>query len=272
MRKQAKVTHSHPTGRGIRTAPGGQRSALRGENATLSAGSPLLPAEIIRRLEPLYGPAAWQPRREPAPELVVTILSQHTSDLNAERSYEQLMRAFGSLEAVAQAPEGDIAEAIRKGGLANQKAPRIKGALRQIQAQRGSLDLSFLGDLPLEEAKAWLTAMPGVGKKTAAVVLCFSFGMPAMAVDTHVHRVAQRLGLIGPKVSADRAHEILEAMVAPEDVYRFHLYLITHGRRICKAPHPLCQRCPLASGCPTGMAQLALAQGEALPALRRGAM
>ncbi|MBI4339142.1 MAG: endonuclease III [Chloroflexi bacterium] len=205
------------------------------------------------RLEPLYGPLRWNPRREPVPELIVTILSQHTSDLNAERAYEKLISAFGSLEAVARADESVIAEAIRNGGLANQKAPRIKGALTRILEQRGALDLAFLEGMPLKEAKAWLLAMPGVGKKTAAIVLCFSFGMPAMAVDTHVHRVAKRLGLIGPRVTADQAHDLLEAMVPPEDVYRFHVYLITHGRRVCKAPRPRCEVCPLAGVCPTGL-------------------
>ncbi len=229
---------------------------------------PLTAPEIIRRLEPLYGPQTWHPRRDAVPELIVTILSQHTSDLNAERAYERLIQVFGTLEAVAKADEPAIVEAIRNGGLANQKAPRIKGSLTRIIDQRGSLDLSFLKDMPLSDAKAWLTALPGVGKKTAAVTLCFSFNMPAMAVDTHVHRVAKRLGLIGPKVTADQAHDLLEGMVAPEDVYRFHVYLITHGRRICKAPRPLCPRCPLASGCPTGQTLLTAGASTPLPASR----
>ncbi|MBI4311401.1 MAG: endonuclease III [Chloroflexi bacterium] len=226
------------------------------KSATASSGDGhalLAVEEIIRRLEALYGPLGWEARRDPASELVVTILSQHTSDRNAEHSFEQLMAAFESLEAVANADVSAIANAIRNGGLANQKAPRIKGTLTKILQQRGSLDLGFLEDMALQDAKAWLTALPGVGKKTAAVVLCFSFGMPALPVDTHVHRVAKRLGLIGAKTTADHAHDILEAMVAPQDVYRFHVYLITHGRRVCKAARPQCERCPLADGCPTAL-------------------
>ncbi|MBI4203053.1 MAG: endonuclease III [Chloroflexi bacterium] len=242
-------------------APTPTKAAPPPEKASQGA-VPLTATEILRRLEPLYGPLQWTPRRDAAPELVVTILSQHTSDLNAERAYEQLIQAFGSLEAVAQAEESAIAGAIRSGGLANQKAPRIKGALLHILEQRGALDLDFLAELPLQQAKAWLTALPGVGKKTAAVVLCFSFGMPAMAVDTHVHRVARRLGLIAPKTTADQAHDLLEAMVPPRDVYRFHVALITHGRQVCKAPRPLCDRCPLADGCPTGQEMLAGSTAE----------
>lgn len=218
--------------------------------------SPAGPQEILTRLTPLYGPLTWRQRREPVSELVVTILSQHTSDVNAERAFGQLLDAFGSMEAVADAEVGAIADCIRSGGLAQQKAPRIKAALNRVLEEQGSLNLDFLRELPLAQAKAWLTSLPGVGPKTAAVVLCFSFGMPAMPVDTHVHRVARRLGLIGDKVTATRAHVLLESMVAPEDVYRFHVYLITHGRRVCKAQRPLCDSCVLADICPTGRKRL----------------
>ncbi len=176
------------------------------------------PQEVLARLTPLYGPLTWRQRREPVSELVVTILSQHTSDVNAERAFGQLVDAFGSLEAVAEAEVEAIARCIRSGGLAQQKAPRIKAALNRVMEERGALDLDFLRELPLAQAKAWLKALPGVGPKTAAVVLCFSFGMPAMPVDTHVHRVAKRLGLIGDKVTADQAHDLLESLVAPEEV------------------------------------------------------
>ena len=199
------------------------------------------PQELLALLEPEYGPLNWKQRRDPVSELVVTILSQHTSDTNAERAFGQLMNAFGSLEAVAGAEVEAIARCIRTGGLAQQKAPRIRAALNKIVEERGSLDLEFLRELPLPEAKAWLKALPGVGPKTAAVVLCFSLNMPAMPVDTHVHRVAKRLGLIGEKVTADQAHDLLEAMVVPEDVYKFHVYLITHGRLVCRSQRPLCE-------------------------------
>ncbi len=199
-----------------------------------------------------YGPLRWEQRREPVAELVTTILSQHTSDVNSERAYDSLIARFGSLEAVAEADVEEIADAVRGGGLARQKAPRIKEALNRILEERGVLDLDFLQDLPLSEAKAWLTALPGVGKKTAAVTLCFSFGMPAMAVDTHVYRVSKRLGLIGEKTNIDQAHDLLEAAVPQDDVYAFHVCLITHGRQVCKAPRPLCGSCVLADGCPTG--------------------
>ncbi len=216
------------------------------------------PQEVLDLLEPEYGPLVWKPRHDPVAELVVTILSQHTSDVNTGRAFRRLLEAFGSLEAVAGADVGEIAGCIRTGGLARIKAPRIKEVLNQVMERRGALDLDFLRELSLAEAKAWLRALPGVGPKTAAVVLCFSLGMPAMPVDTHVHRVSKRLGLIGDRVSADQAHDLLEAVVAPEDVFRFHVYFITHGRRVCKAQRPLCESCVLAGGCPTGRERLGL--------------
>jgi endonuclease-3 len=211
---------------------------------------------VLARLEPEYGPLHWTRRREPVAELIVTILSQHTSDVNAARAFDELIATFGSLDAVAQADVDAIEDAVRGGGLAQQKAPRIKAVLNRIRESQGTLSLDFLGELLLAEAKAWLTGLPGVGPKTAGVVLCFAFNMPAMAVDTHVHRVAKRLRLIGDGVSADKAHDLLEAVVAPEDVYRFHVYMITHGRRVCGSQRPLCESCALADGCPTGRERL----------------
>jgi endonuclease-3 len=161
------------------------------------------------------------------------------------------MRTFGTIERVGEAGVEEIAGAIRTAGLAKVKAPRIKGVLEKIHREVGSYDLSFIGGMPMDDAKAWLRSLPGIGPKTAAIVLCFSFGMPAMPVDTHIHRVSKRLGLIGPKVSADRAHDILEAKVPEEQVFPFHVYLITHGRRICKALRPRCGECVLAWGCPS---------------------
>lgn len=198
-----------------------------------------------------YGPVEWIPRYNPAEELVYTILSQHTSDLNSERAFNNLMQTFGTLEAICEAAPEDIEPAIRMGGLSKTKAPRIKAVLNLVLAEVGSFDLSFLAEMPLEEAKAWLKRLPGIGPKTAAIILCFSLGMPAMPVDTHIYRVSQRLGLVRKKISADKAHDILEPMVAPEDVFAFHVYLIRHGRAICKAQRPKCGECIMAGHCPS---------------------
>ena len=208
-------------------------------------------SDVMEFLGEEYGPVEWAPRYDAASELVGTILSQHTSDVNSERAFDNLMTTFGSLQAVAAASVEQIEDAIRAGGLARIKAPRIKAILNQITEEVGSYDLSFLREMPLEEAKAWLKHLPGIGPKTAAIILCFSMGMPAMPVDTHIFRVSKRLGLIGEKVSADKAHDILEPMVAPEDVFAFHVYLIRHGRQVCKAQRPRCDRCVLAWGCPS---------------------
>ena len=207
--------------------------------------------DVMEILGPEYGPVEWIPRYNPAEELVYTILSQHTSDLNSERAFNNLMKTFGSLEAIAEAPPEEIEPAIRMGGLARTKAPRIKAILNLVLSEVGSFDLSFLAEMPLEEAKAWLKKLPGVGPKTAAIILCFSLGMPAMPVDTHIYRVSQRLGLIRKKINAEKAHDILEPMVAPEDVFAFHIYLIRHGRAVCKAQRPRCGQCLIADRCPS---------------------
>jgi endonuclease-3 len=207
--------------------------------------------DVMTQLGEAYGPVVWEPRYNPAEELVYTILSQHTSDINSERAYLNLMRVFGTLEAIADASTDDIEEAIKSGGLAKQKSVRIKQVLNIVRSDVGSFDLSFLGEMPLDEAKAWLKDLPGVGPKTAAIILCFSLGMPAMPVDTHIYRVSQRLGLIGKKVSADKAHDLLEPMVSEEDVFAFHMYLIKHGRQVCKAQRPRCAECVLSWGCPS---------------------
>ena len=209
------------------------------------------PYEVMDRLCDEYGPVEWVPRYDPASELVSTILSQHTSDVNSHRAFASLMDRFGSLDAVADAPVEEIEESIRMGGLARVKAPRIKEVLQRVKDMVGNYDLSFLAEMPLREAKAWLIDLPGIGPKTAAIILCFSLGLPAMPVDTHIYRVSKRLGLIGRRVSAEAAHDILEPMVAPEDVFAFHVYLIQHGRAVCKAQRPRCHRCVLASGCPS---------------------
>ncbi len=185
----------------------------------------------------------------PLDELVSTILSQNTSDAHRDRAFEQLRRQFPSWEQVRDAPVEQVIEAIRPAGLANQKGPRIQKALRQISAERQELSLDFLADMPLEEARGWLMKMEGVGPKTAAIVLLFSLGRAAFPVDTHVHRVSRRLGLIGPQVSAEKAHTLLEEMIPPAEYYALHLNLIRHGRQMCRARNPQCAACVLNDVC-----------------------
>ncbi len=216
-----------------------------GQQGNLTAG------EVLGALGNEHAPFPWEPRTDPVSEVVLTILSQHTSDINSDRAFRQLMDRFGSLEAVMEADTEEIARYINVGGLAKIKAPRIKQVLNLIRERVGLLDLAFLKEMPLQDAKAWLRDLPGIGPKSAAVILCFSLGMPAMAVDTHVYRVSRRLGLIGEKTSYEDAHDILERAVEPEQVYLFHMSLITHGRRVCKAPRPLCPQCVLAYRCPS---------------------
>jgi endonuclease-3 len=207
--------------------------------------------QIIRIMTDRYGPFAEEPRLDAAHEIVFTILSQHTSDTNSSRAYHLLMDKFGTLEEVARGEPSDIERTIAPGGLAKIKAPRIKQVLNLILELNGSLDLSFLRELPLDEAKAWLRQLPGIGPKSAGIILSFALGMPAMAIDTHIYRVSKRLALIGPKVTADKAHDILEAVVDPDQVYPFHLAFITHGRQVCKAQRPLCGECVVAEACPS---------------------
>jgi endonuclease-3 len=182
-------------------------------------------------------------------ELVSTILSQNTNDVNRDRAFGRLQERFPTWEAVRDAPVDEVKEAIRVAGLANHKGPAIVGALRHITAQRGDLSLDWLRDLPVDEAKAWLTAIGGVGPKTASIVLLFSLGMPALPVDTHVHRVSRRVGLIGPKVSREKAHLVLEAALPQETYYPFHLNVIRHGREVCAARKPRCEDCVLDDIC-----------------------
>jgi endonuclease-3 len=207
-------------------------------------------AEVLAVLRDHYGTPS--PRRTDGPlaELILTILSQNTSDLNTDRAFASLWQTFGSWEAIVAAPVPAIADAIRSGGLAEVKAPRIKGVLEAIQRDRGSLSLDFLARLPVDDARAYLTSLKGVGPKTAACVLLFALGMPAMPVDTHVHRVSKRLGLIGPKVSAEAAHQLLETSIPPAQMFDAHMLLIQHGRVLCKALRPRCDACPLTAGCP----------------------
>ncbi len=212
-------------------------------------------ARIARAVELMareYGPFPEERRLPPTEEMVFTILSQHTSDINSGRAFARLMERFGSLEAVARGDIADIEEAIAPGGLAKVKAPRIKEVLGKVlELNGGSLDLSFLREMPLAEAKAWLRQLPGIGPKSAGIVLNFSLGMPAMAIDTHIYRVCQRLRAIDAKTNADKAHDVMEAKVPPEEVFNFHVAFITHGRRVCRAQRPLCAECVVGEMCPS---------------------
>jgi len=216
----------------------------------LSAASELQ-ARIValeRLLAGVYGEKPWRPV-DPLDALVLTILSQNTNDVNRDRAFARLREHFPTWEAVRDAPPDAVVEAIRPAGLAPTKGPHIQAALRRISEERGALDLSFLANLPLEEARAWLLDMPGVGFKTAAIVLLFALGRPAFPVDTHVHRLAQRLGLIAEGTSRQEAHRLLEEVVPPDLYYSFHLNLIEHGRAVCHARRPACQNCVLRGEC-----------------------
>lgn len=215
-------------------------------------------ANVYRLLTDTYGQPKWIPDNDPLGGLVGTILSQHTSDINSGRAYQQLVSLFPTWEEVRDAPTPFVADAIRSGGLANIKAPRIQDALvtltEQQQAQGGTKPLSDylyeqLATRSPKDAYTYLRSIPGVGPKTASCVLMFDMGMPVMPVDTHVHRVSKRLGLIRSHVSADKAHAIFLNIAPPEWVYTLHVHLIRHGRQVCHAQRPACERCTLYSQC-----------------------
>ncbi|HEX2236647.1 MAG TPA: endonuclease III [Actinomycetota bacterium] len=207
---------------------------------------------LHRRLRKTQG--QWSPgeRLDPLDELIAVLLSQHTSDVNSARAFRNLKSRFPSWEEVADAPVDEIADAIRSGGIANLKARRIKQVLAEIERSEGRLDLERLRHLSDEDARAFLLALPGVGPKSAACVLQFSLGRPAFPVDTHVHRVAKRLGLVDERASAEAAAEMLEPRIAPEIRHEFHVQLIRHGREICKPQIPRCSECPLFDLCAAG--------------------
>ncbi|NDJ78085.1 MAG: endonuclease III [Chloroflexi bacterium] len=206
-------------------------------------------ARIARLLSDTYGYPEWRQHLPPVDELVSTILSQSTTDTNRDMAFDALKERYPTWEAVRDAPVAEIVETVRPAGLANQKGPRIQAALHYLTDTQGKITLDFLADLPVDDAKQWLTQMNGIGPKTAAIILLFAFNKPAFPVDTHVHRVTKRLGLIGEKTSAERAHLELEAMIPPEDYYPAHLNLIRHGREVCQARQPRCDVCPLKANC-----------------------
>jgi endonuclease-3 len=208
-----------------------------------------LASEVHHRLLEFYGQPTWRHPLPPVDELVSTILSQNTNDINRDRAFESLRRHFPTWEAVRDANPESVIAAIRPAGLANQKGPRIQQVLREITRERGSLELDFLKDLPLEEARAWLMKFKGVGPKTAAIVLLFSLGRPAFPVDTHIYRVTGRVGLRPEKMTVEDAHVHLEKLFSPETYYAAHLNIIRLGREICAARKPACERCPLQEIC-----------------------
>jgi endonuclease-3 len=240
---------------------------------------------VLQELADLYGTPRRDARLDPVSELVLTILSQNTADVNSERAFQALRDAYptagpvtvhrvvapdgteaapegwggrgldpGSApdwDAVENAPLDELEEVIRPGGLAPQKAPRIQNALRHIREATGGTghDLGLLATMDPQAARDWLTQVPGIGKKTASIVLLFCFGLPLMPVDTHVERVSRRIGLVPPKAGPDEQHEIYRHLLAPEQVHPAHVLLIQHGRKTCDARRPACDRCPIAPRC-----------------------
>jgi endonuclease III len=209
----------------------------------------ILALQIHKRLLEAFGEPTWRNPLPPVDELVSTILSQNTNDNNRDRAFNALRAVFLTWELVRDAPVEEVISAIRPAGLANQKGPRIQQVLREITEERGSLDLLFLNDLPLEEARGWLMKFKGVGPKTAAIVLCFSLGRPAFPVDTHIYRVTGRLGLRPEKMTVEDAHPFLESVFPPETYYAAHLNIIRLGREICIARKPNCPVCPVRKLC-----------------------
>lgn len=218
---------------------------------------------VHRRLLSVYGEPVWRKRLPPLDELVSTILSQNTNDLNRDRAFERLRARFPAWENVRDAPPAEVIEAIRPAGLANQKGPRLQQVLRSITEERGGLDLDFLRQLPAGAARDWLMRFKGVGPKTAAIVLQFSLGIAAFPVDTHIHRVSGRLGLRPARASAEASHALLADLFPPSAYYAAHLNLIRHGREVCQARRPRCERCALTDLCEYYRKTVS-------PALRRG--
>lgn len=204
---------------------------------------------VATALTEVYGLLDWSRQQGGMDELVSCILSQSTNDVNRDRAFARLKEAYPDWEAVRYAELGELTDVIRPAGLANQKAPRIQNVLQIIFEEVGEYSIDFLNDRSVEEAKAWLCSLRGVGPKTAAIVLCFAYGRPAFPVDTHIYRVSKRIGFIPERLSADDAHPVMEAIVPPDDYYQFHIQLIQHGRDTCHARKPACERCAITEFC-----------------------
>ncbi len=206
--------------------------------------------QVAAGLHTVYGVPPKPRRLPPLDELILTVLSQHTSDVNRDRAFDDLKRAFPSWDDVADVPAPLIARAIRRGGLAPTKAGRIKALLGELRAQGRPLDRRVFKGMRAPALYDLLVALPGVGPKTAACVLLFSLGKPYFPVDTHVHRIALRLGLVPPGTDAVRTQVALQRAIAPEEMYAVHMNLIRHGRAVCDAQRPECEECVLAPRCP----------------------
>lgn len=215
---------------------------------------------IHEKLIEFYGEPIWHDPMPPVHELVCTILSQNTNDKNRDRAFNLLRAKFPTWKEVRDAKIEEVIEAIRPAGLANQKGPRIQQVLKAITEERGDLDLSFLKAIPVEEARKWLMKFKGVGPKTAAIVLCFSLGMPAFPVDTHVYRVTGRIGLRPEKMTLEQAHPHLESLFPPETYYAAHLNIIRLGREICTARKAMCEKCPIVKWCDYGRKRLEIGE------------
>jgi endonuclease III len=209
-------------------------------------------AYLIQNLEATFGVPEPHPARDPLDSLIETVLSQSTSDTNSRRAFASLKQRFPTWEQAHRARPQTIAMAIRSGGLANIKSVRIKTILHEIKKRRGALDLSFLCQSPVDEARKFLISLDGVGPKTAACVLLFACRRPVFPADTHIMRVARRIGLIPRRCSDERAHEILERLIPPKEYYSTHINLIRLGRQICHPQNPECSECPVLEYCEHG--------------------
>ncbi len=207
---------------------------------------------MYRRLARRFGPLEPPPKREPVEELVLTVLSQNTNDVNRDRAFAAMRERWPTWEALAAASEVDLAAAIKPGGLSNIKAPRILSILAEIRSREGgSFDLAWMARARPDRVRDYLTSLPGVGPKTAACVLAFSLGRPALPVDTHVFRAARRLGFYGERTDAAAAHRVMEDLVPARLRVRMHVGLIRLGRELCRPGRPRCEACPLQDLCPT---------------------
>jgi len=211
--------------------------------------NPATIADMLTTLESTHGKSRYIPRFDPMDELISCILSQHTTDAHSFPAFTQLRERYPTWQDVANAPTAEVASTVRLAGLSNQKAKNIIGSLQKINEQFGVFSLDELRTWPTDEAMAWLQTLPGVGPKTASIVLCFAMGRETIPVDTHVFRVSWRLGLIKEEIGEVKAHGVLMKLVPRELAFPFHTLLIQHGRTVCRAPLPVCEKCGLAERC-----------------------